>query len=401
MTIRPRDVPELLDAVRSAIAAKAPLEIIGAGTKRGLGRPVAGHVLDVTAFAGVESYEPEELVLTTGAATPLAEIEARLAQAGQQLAFEPPDYGPLYGAAGGRQTVGGVLAANLAGPRRITAGAARDHFLGFSAVSGRGESFKAGGRVVKNVTGYDLSKLLAGSYGTLAVLTQVTVKVLPAPERVATALLHGLSGEAALAVMRDALASSCDLSGAAHLPAAVAPAVPPGGSGAATALRLEGPGPSVEARLELLHTVLGRERRFEILGPGESASLWRAIRDVTPFAASPVRPLWRLAVPPAACMRVAAEITGRLEARWFADWGGGRLWLELAQAGDDAGAAIIRAAARSATGHAILVRAPETLRSRIPIFDPGTDAVASLTRRVKDSFDPHRILNPGRMYEAV
>jgi glycolate oxidase FAD binding subunit len=401
MTLRPRDVPDLLDAVRSAIDSRTPLEIIGAGTKRGLGRPVIGHVLDVTAFTGVESYEPEELVLTARAGTPLAEIEARLTQASQHLAFEPPDYGPLYGQNRGRQTLGGVLAANLAGPRRLTAGAARDHFLGFAAVSGRGECFKAGGRVVKNVTGYDLSKLLAGSHGTLAVLTEVTVKVLPAPETVATALLPGLSSEAAFAAMRDALASPCDVSGAAHLPAAVARSTSPPQGQAATVLRLEGPPPSVDARIASLSSALGPDRPFELLGPGESAALWSSVRDAAPFAATPALPLWRLALPPAAFPWVAAEIAERLDARWFADWGGGRLWVELAHESEDAGAAVVRVAAQRAAGHAVLIRASKALRARVPVFDPGTDAMAALTRRLKDSFDPHRVLNPGRMYEGV
>ncbi|MFO0996551.1 MAG: glycolate oxidase subunit GlcE [Alphaproteobacteria bacterium] len=401
MTVRPRDIPDLLDAVRSAMAAKAPLEVVGGGTKRGLGRPVTGHALDVTAFAGIESHEPEELVLTAGAATPLVEIEASLTRAGQQLAFEPPDYGPLYGQPSGRQTLAGVLASNLAGPRRLTAGAARDHFLGFTAVSGRGDSFKAGGRVVKNVTGYDLSKLLAGSYGTLAVLAQVTVKVLPAPETATTALLLGLSSATAMAAMRDALASSCDVSGAAFVPAGLAQAVFEHETASVTALRLEGPPPSVEARLALLRTELGKERPFDVLGPGESESLWRAIRNVAPFCASPSLPLWRLSLPPAAAAQVVEDIARHREARWFADWGGGRVWVEVAEEGEDAGASIIRSAARRAMGHAVLIRAREDVRARIPVFDSGPEATAALTRRLKESFDPHRILNPGRMYEGV
>jgi glycolate oxidase FAD binding subunit len=181
--LRPADENELREIVRAAVAEKMTLEVRGAGTKRGLGRPVSADApLDLTRFAGVKTYEPEELVLTAGAATPIIEIERLVAQKGQRLAFEPPDYSPLYGGAAGRQTLAGVVAANLAGSRRISAGAARDHFLGFRAVNGRGESFKAGGQVVKNVTGYDLCKLLAGSYGTLAILTEMTVKVLPVAE---------------------------------------------------------------------------------------------------------------------------------------------------------------------------------------------------------------------------
>ena len=165
----------------------------GHGSKRAIGRPAQTDLtLDLSALSGITLYEPEELVLSAKAATPLAEIEALVAAKGQQLAFEPMDYATLLGGVAGRGTIGGALAANLSGPRRIKAGAARDHFLGFSAVSGRGETFKSGGRVVKNVTGYDLCKLIAGSWGTLAAMTEVTIKVLPAAETEETLLIRGL-----------------------------------------------------------------------------------------------------------------------------------------------------------------------------------------------------------------
>jgi glycolate oxidase FAD binding subunit len=182
-TFTPATAEETLNIVRWAAGEETPLEIVGHGSKRGIGRPSqAEHVLDLSQLSGVTLYEPEELVLSARAGTPLAEIEALLERHNQQLAFEPMDYGPLLGGEPGRGTIGGVLGANLSGPRRIKAGAARDHVLGVNAVSGRGEAFKSGGRVVKNVTGYDLSKGLAGSWGTLAVVTDVTFKVLPAAE---------------------------------------------------------------------------------------------------------------------------------------------------------------------------------------------------------------------------
>ncbi|MDA0662319.1 MAG: FAD-binding protein, partial [Proteobacteria bacterium] len=180
--LRPENAGQVRDAVAWAVSEETPFEIIGGGSKRAIGRPGnASHTLDLSALRGITLYEPEELVLSAGPGTPMAEINAALAERQQELAFEPPDYGPLFGLAEGAGTLGGVIAANLAGPRRIKSGAARDHFLGFTAVSGRGEDFKSGGRVVKNVTGYDLCKLMAGSFGTLGVMTDVTVKVLPAP----------------------------------------------------------------------------------------------------------------------------------------------------------------------------------------------------------------------------
>ena len=226
-TLEPRDAEEVEAAVQWALAEGKTLEIVGQGSKRAIGRPAQTDLtLDLSALAGVTLYEPEELVLSAKAGTPLAEIEALVASRGQQLAFEPMDYGPILGGSAGRGTIGGVLAANLSGPRRVKAGAARDHFLGFSAVSGRGETFKSGGRVVKNVTGYDLCKLIAGSWGTLAAMTEVTIKTLPAPETEATVLVRGLDPAKAVEAMTAAMGSSCDVSGAAHLPAAVAARIP-------------------------------------------------------------------------------------------------------------------------------------------------------------------------------
>ena len=221
--LKPRDGKDVEAAVQWALAEGKTLEVIGHGTKRGIGRAAQWDLsLDLSDLSGVTLYEPEELVLSAKAGTPIAEIEALLAKNNQELAFEPMDYGPVFGAAPGRGTIGGTLAANLSGPRRIKAGAARDHFLGFTAVSGRGETFKSGGRVVKNVTGYDLCKLLAGSYGTLAVMTDVTVKVLPRAETEQTVLVLGLDDAAAIRAMSAAMNSSNDVSGAAHFPAPVA-----------------------------------------------------------------------------------------------------------------------------------------------------------------------------------
>lgn len=401
-TLRPADENEVREIVRAAAAEKQTLELRGAGTKRGLGRPVAADAaLDLSRLAGVRTYEPEELVLTAGAATPLAEIEHLVAQKHQRLAFEPPDYSPLYGGAAGRQTLAGVIAANLAGPRRVSAGAARDHFLGFRAVNGRGESFKAGGRVVKNVTGYDLCKLLAGSYGTLAVLTEMTVKILPVAETEATLLLSNLSDDAAVRAMADAMGSAFEVSAAAHLPAFVAAGVIYQTEGAATLLRLEGPPPSVEARIEGLRALLRGHGAAERLSPADSKLAWRTLADVGPFTHDPGNPLWRLSVPPSAGAETARAITASLEASYFLDWGGGRIWLELPAPSLDAGASVVRAAAAKSGGHAVLVRASEETRRAVAPFDPGMDAVFALSKRVKAGFDPLGIFNPGRMYEGV
>src|SRR5437762_3458902 len=256
--LQPATEAELAELVRWAAAEALPLELVAGGSKPGFGRPVqSAHRLDLGKLAGIRDYQPAELVLTSGAATPMAEIDAALAAEHQMLAFEPGDWAPLYGRPAGSGTLGGALACNLAEPRRIKAGAARDHFLGFRAVSGRGEAFKAGGKVVKNVTGYDLCKLMAGSFGTLAALTEVTVKVLPEPEPASTVMLWGLDALAAVRTLSRAIASPHEVSGAAYLPASTAGLSSLSGSTTVAALRLEGPHPSVMFRRERLLAELG------------------------------------------------------------------------------------------------------------------------------------------------
>ena len=396
MTVfRPKDEQELAGVIQQALEREEPLELLGGGSKRGLGRPPqTPHRLELGAFSGIRVYEPEELVLTAGAATPLAEIEAALDGANQMLAFEPGDWRGLLGTEDAAPTIGGVLACNLSGPRRIRQGAARDHFLGLTGVSGRGEAFKAGGRVVKNVTGYDLCKLVAGSYGTLAALTEVTVKVLPRPEATRTLVLRGLDDGAALAAMTETLNSAHEPSGAAHLPQGVAV-----GDKATTVLRVEGPVPSVEARIAALARELQRFGTAEILDDADSHGLWRSLRDVAPLAApgDRARTIWRVSVAPSAAPGFLAAIRKTLDARSVLDWGGGLVWLAIAGA-EDGGAAAIRAALRS--GHATLIRAPDALRASVPVFRPRPPAVEALTERLKDSFDPKRILNRGRMYRS-
>ncbi|HYM04048.1 MAG TPA: glycolate oxidase subunit GlcE [Stellaceae bacterium] len=393
---RPTDTNELVEIVAAAVAREEPLEITAGGTKRGFGRPLQlPHVVDASAFSGVRSYEPEELVITAGAATPMVEIDRALATGNQMLAFEPPDWRPLFGTTAAEGTLGGLIACNLAGPRRIKQGAARDHFLGFAAVSGRGEAFKAGGKVVKNVTGYDLCKLVAGSHGTLAVLTEVTMKVLPRPEQARSLAISGLDGEAATRAMTAALNSAHEVSGAAHLPAGES-----GRDKALTLLRLEGPGPSVAARATALKSELASFGRIDERGGEDSARLWRAVRDVAPFAPSSDRALWRVSVPPASGAGVAAAVTRQLDADHLLDWGGGLVWLAI-KGGDDGGAAVIRRAVAACGGHATLIRAPDAMRALVPVFEPQAPALAALSARVKESFDPRRILNRGRMYSDL
>ena len=418
-SLAPTDADGLADAVRWAVAGEAPLEVIAGGSKQTLGRPVqSAATLSLAAFDGIVDYQPSELVLTAQAATPLATIEAALEAERQMLAFEPADYSPLLRASGGADlrvpggadlrapggaTLGGALACNLSGPRRIKAGAARDHFLGMHAVSGRGERFKAGGRVVKNVTGYDVCKLLAGSYGTLALMHEVTVKVLPAPERTRTVLVFGLEPAAALDALGAALGSAHEVSGAAHMPAEIAArsavSYVSGAGAAVSAVRVEGFPASVEARCEALRALLGPFGAVEELHSKNSATLWREIRDVRAFA-DDGRPLWRLSVPPASGAAAAACVAEAADVRALFDWGGGLLWLAVDGA-PDAGEVPVRAAAMAVGGHATLVRADAPTRAARAVFQPQATGLAALTARIKRAFDPTGVLNPGRMYAGV
>jgi glycolate oxidase FAD binding subunit len=402
--MKPRDAKEVEDAVRWALDGEKSLEIIGHGSKRAIGRPNQTDLtLDLSDLAGVTLYEPEELVLSARAGTPIAEVEALVASKGQQLAFEPMDYGPILGRPAHAGTIGGVLAANLSGPRRIKAGAARDHFLGFQAVSGRGEAFKSGGRVVKNVTGYDLCKLMAGSWGTLAVMTEVTIKTLPKAETEETLLVLGLTDAAAIAAMTAAMGSACEVSGAAHLPPTVALRI--AGSihrTAITAFRLEGVAPSVVHRKLMLELLLRRFGELDLMGEGESQAFWRSVRDVLPFAATGTveRPLWRISTAPAKGAEVAAAIARAAGAQVLYDWAGGLIWIELLPAAD-AGAAMVRPVVAAAGGHATLIRAPAPVRATVDVFTPQDAALAALTKRVKESFDPKGVFNSGRMWAGI
>ncbi len=369
MILKPNSETELAELVRKATM---PFEIIGTGTKRSIGYSVDGAILDLSAFDQILAYEPEELILDVGAGAKLSDIEALLAKNNQYLAFEPPDYSKLLGTKHSG-TIGGMVACNLSGPRRLKAGAMRDHILGLNAVSGRGEIFKAGARVVKNVTGYDVPKLMAGSYGTLAAFTSVIIKTLPKPEAEETLLISGLSDSEAVQTMSTAMRSSAEVSAATHIP------------NQGTYLRLEGIQPSIDYRREKLLKLLGG--KIEIL-KSESNQAWKDIRDVVPFAENQTHDVWRISVAPSDAPKVIANL--QIEKRYFFDWAGGLIWLEVPQGTDGA---IIRSALTS--GHATLIRS--TNKFAQTIFHPQAPALAALSQRVKNSFDPKNIFNPGRM----
>ena len=369
LVLRPRDAA---DAAEIVAGTQRPLEPVGGGSKRTIGGPIEADLLDLGELAGIVSYEPAELVLTARAATPLALLDAALSAHAQRLAFEPPDFGTLLGVRG-EQTIGGVLAANLAGSRRVAAGAARDHFLGFNAVSGRGERFKAGGKVVKNVTGYDLPKLLAGSWGTLAVLTDVTLRVAPAAELDRTLVLASATASASVGYLRAALGSPHDVSAAGFDPAR------------GSLLRIEGFAPSVAARTDALCADL-RVTPVEVVDGPASRQLWHAHASAMALTAS--RVVWRISVPPADAPAVLERLR---PLRYLLDWGGGLIWAGF----ETLDAAHVRGA--FGAGHATLIKAPVAERAATAVFQPQPKVAAAAAARLKAAFDPRGVLNPGRM----
>lgn len=364
--IKPDTESEVQQAIAAAFAARTPLAIEGGGSKRSLGRAVATDtVLKLAGLTGITMYEPDEMVFTARAGTPLADIEAALAEKGQCLAFEP--------ASPPNATIGGVVAANISGPRRFAGGAARDHLLGFTAIDGKGERFKAGGRVVKNVTGYDLPKLAAGSFGTLFAMTELTLRALPRGSRTFLSL-NEPSAAKALHLLRRIAASPFDPTGLAYIP-----------SRAQALIRLEGQADGVAARRDELCRTLAQGAR--VLPPDEGAELFKSLTDLhSLFGKATV--LWRLSLPPTQCDEAVKRLAPE---SWIADWAGGLLWLE-----EPSGP--VHTTARELGGHATLFRA------RVPrddVFPPLDEATDVLTRRLKHAFDPARILNPGRMYKDI
>jgi glycolate oxidase FAD binding subunit len=359
MTMRPVNESELADAVRDA---RGPFVICGGGTRR-IGRAGVGEVLETAGLSGIDLYEPGGLTLVAKAGTPLAEIEAALLAQRQRFAFEIPDLRALLGRTG-ESTIGGVVATNASGPRRVQVGACRDALLGVRYVDGAGVAIKNGGRVMKNVTGYDLVKLMAGSHGTLGVLSEVSFKVQALPEAEATLIAERPAAQG-LADLRAALGSPFDISGAAWM------------QGRAM-LRVEGMAGSVAYRAGRLQSLLGSD--WTLAQPG----LWQAVRDVTPFAGREGA-VWRLSLKPSDAAAVAATAGGEA----IFDWGGGLIWLLVPAAAD------VRAAV-AGLGHATLIR-PAPGMEAVPTFPPEAAAVAALTAGLRAKFDPRGIFNPGMM----
>jgi len=346
---------EFREIIRDAAAHGAPLRLQGSNSKAFLGRATAGTVLDTRGHAGVIDYHPSELVITARAGTPLAEVEATLAEKGQMLAFEPPHFGDAA-------TLGGTLACALSGPRRPYAGAARDFVLGVTLIDGRGRLLRFGGQVIKNVAGYDVSRLVIGAMGTLGLMTEISLNVLPRPAAEATIRLERDTAEAIRTVnewMRtpSPISAVCFGDGQLHV-------------------RFSGSAADMRAAAAKLG---GAEIE-------DAGRFWSDLREhrLAFFREAPA--LWRLSVPP-------TTPPLPLPGRWLIEWNGGLRWLVSAASTEE-----IRAAADAAGGHATLFRAERPCND---VFHPLAPGIEALHHALKAAFDPHRILNPGRQYETI
>jgi glycolate dehydrogenase FAD-binding subunit len=391
MIVSPQNESELVETVRAAAADGHTFEIVGHGTKGGLGRPVeATHGLSLSAFSGILKYEPDELVITARAATPIAEIESVLGEKNQCLGFEPADWSALYGAIPKIATIGGTLSADACGSARLRYGAARDHLLGYRAVNGLGESYNAGGRVVKNVTGFDLPKLVCGAMGTFGPLTEVTLRLVPRARERAVLAVKNVGAEAGLALLRRVWSSPLEPTGLAYLPRKTAQTFAELGDvgDGVVLIRIDGAHGPLADKIGLLRSSL--DGGDAILQPATNVAFAR-IASGGAFADRD-DDVWRVFVPPAAAACCERELASQF---WLADWAGGVLWI----AGGNADH--VHAAAERWGGHAVLMRADAETRSALSVFAPQSPTRAALNRRVKAAFDPMGIFNPGRMFEGV
>lgn len=395
---------ELRTLIAQLAEKHTTIEIIGAGSKRSIGRPVeASALLSTVGLKGISLYEPNELVMSARAGTPLSQIEKELASRGQMLSFEPLEYGALLDSSEGLQTIGGIFATNNSGARRLAVGAARDHLIGLSGVNGRAEYFKSGGRVMKNVTGYDVARGLVGSWGTLAVFTELTFKVFPLPDDTVTLIYLGLEENLALELMGLALATPYEVSGAVHLCAAHAARLNVlkfnNGDTSFTALRIENFMKSVQYRKNKLAEHLAPYGSPLELDSESSLPFWAQLRKLAQLKSSNSL-IWRLSTLPNKAAELVSVLRQHMDLNVTYDWSGGLVWLEV-PSNEDGYVADIRRSLSIFGGHATLIRADESLRKRIDVFQPQSSNLEKLTRGLKKAFDPHGLLNPGRMYRML
>jgi glycolate oxidase FAD binding subunit len=380
---------DVVEAVRAARDWKSPLNIAGARTKRNLGRAVAswGTVLDLSGLKGIVSYEPDELILTVKPGTPVSEITALLDAKNQRLGFDPADWGPLLGAPADKGTIGGAIAADISGSAAIRYGRARDSLLGIRAVNGLGEAYKAGGKVVKNVTGFDIPKLMCGAFGTLGPLTEVTLRVFPKPRHSIALTVGDLAPPEGLALLRTVWSSPLEATGLSYVTGSTESGFSQAGDvgKGAIFIRLEGAMETLKEKAAALRALLAGREASEIA----DGTIFKLIGDGS-LLAEQKSDVWRATIPPACAAQFAAETGAQA---WVADWAGGVVWLAVD------GSHVLHALAAELGGSAMLVRARDELRAQV--FQPPSADLLSLTRGVKAAFDPLGLFNPGRMYEDV
>lgn len=398
---RPMDERELSRLLAEAARTRWTLEVAGSGSKRHVGRPMeVSGVLHTRNLRGITLSEPTEQVISARSGTLLSALEAELAKNSQQLACEPLDLGPMLGEPAGQGTVGGMVAANLSGARRIQRGAVRDQLLGLRCVNGKGEIFKWGGRVMKNVTGYDLCRTLAGSWGTLGVFTELTLRAIPKAEETRTLILFGQPEAIAIEALCLALATPYEVSGTVHLDASLArrlrlPALAQINT-SVTAMRIENFSPAVACRAAKLKDLFAPYGELVELDHANSLAFWEELRQLS-FLQGSTDPVWRISTKPKLGPRLIESVRRYRECRAAYDWSGGLIWLEIPDAGD-AGADDIRRVVATLGGHATLIRAAPAVRQAVAVFPPLEAGVQRLSDGIKQAFDPLHILNPGRLY---
>lgn len=395
-TLMPADEAELIALVNEVASKDTPVSVLGGGSRCGIGRATQSEKsLSTQKMTGITLLEPAEMVFSARAGTPVSQVEKALAEHGQAMTFEPMDHRRLLGTKG-QPTIGAVAACNISGPRRIAAGGARDSLIGIRLVNGKGELIKNGGRVMKNVTGLDLVKLLSGSWGTLGVLSEVTFKVLPQPVNTTTLQLSDLDDEAGTKALCHAMTSQFEPTGAAHLPAGLS------GPKSRTIIRLEGFDSQLRYRFDQMSKHLAEFGKAEEVSGQESDTLWRDVRDVVPLVEPKDYAVWKVSVAPTKGAELVRRFSDDKDVRAFYDWSGGLVWIALdAEIDEDAGAGSLRHILADMGGHATLIRGSSDLRSRIDVFQPLSRPVMKLTAGIKATFDPKGIFNPGFMYSGV
>ena len=406
----PQNEREVSTFIKKFYKSTIPLELVGLGSKKKIGKALqCAKTLNLSKLNNIIEYLPEELYIKVEAGTPIKKIEEELKKNKQQLAFEPIDFGSLLNNKSDYGTAGGQVACNISGPRRLKVGSVRDHLLGFRGVNGRGEIIKSGGTVVKNVTGYDLSKLMCGSYGTLAALTEVTFKILPSPEENKTLVIHNQKIESALYYLESSISSSNDISGAIYLPKE--PSV--SGcvmnientfklndlkqDGSITAIRIEGSKNSINYRIENLINKLRIEKlNISILETHQSKIFWDKVKNLEFFFNSK-NSILRVVIPPSEGVNLNYQLSNKF--KYYLDWGGALIWMEVFELSEEMFESIRRKVVKLG-GYITMIKNSDYLPYVEDVFTINRDRF-NISQKIKKSFDPKRILNPGKMYSGI